>query len=654
MIKETLENNSQGKLNDKKIDILKANFPNCFTGDTFDLKKFQKEIKQDIDFSSEGYELNFLGKNYAKYIADSIDTETVLTPNLNHNQIEKNRKSENLYITGDNLDVLKHLRKSYTNAIKMIYIDPPYNTGGDGFVYNDSFKFTQSELMNVLDIEEEEAERILNMTSSHSSSHSAWMTFMYPRIFLGRELLKEDGVLFISIDENEYAQLKILCEDIFGLENFAGDIIWKNSSKNDQDYVSIQHEYILCFVKDKKYNPGNWKEKKEGLDEIYKAFDNFKGKHGKDWKAIHREALEWYRQFPESNPISSSKHYSWMDERGVYFPSDISGPNYGQYRYDVLHPITKKVCKEPASGWRYPEKTMKDRIIDNLVHFGNDETTIPNNKTYLKDTEYQSLTSVKYKDGRVASNKLKQLLGGNIFTNPKDVDLISLLIKAIKVENDDIVLDFFSGSGTSAHAVMQQNAEDGGSRKYIMVQLQEKVKKGSEAEKAGYETIDEIGRERIKRAAELIIKETNKNIDYGFKHYYSRTLPENTIDQLKDFDPNLIASDLEINFDKETVLTTWINKDGKGLNPSINEIDFDGYTGYSIKDYLYLLDLGFSQKNISSLLSKIIEEKDFNPTNIIVYGYNFKDFNILTQLENNLKQLRNEEKSIEVSLIKRY
>lgn len=153
---------------------------------------------------------------------------------------------------------------------------------------------------------------------------------------------------------------------------------------------------------------------------------------------------------------------------------------------------------------------MKDRIKDNLVHFGNDDTTIPNNKTYLKDTEYQSLTSVKYKDGRVASNKLKQLLGGSIFTNPKDVDLISLLIKAIKVENDDIVLDFFSGSGTTAHAVMQQNSEDGGSRKYIMVQLQEKVKKDSEAEKAGYKTIDEIGRERIKRAAELIKKKSIK------------------------------------------------------------------------------------------------------------------------------------------------
>ena len=174
MIRETLDNNKHRKLNDKKIDILKDNFPNCFTGDTFDLEKFKKEINQDLNFSSEGYELNFLGKNYAKYIADSIDTETILTPNEDHNSKKENEESKNVYITGDNLDVLKHLRRSYTNKIKMIYIDPPYNTGGDGFVYNDNFKFTKEELMSVLGVEEEEeAERILNMTSSKSASHSA-------------------------------------------------------------------------------------------------------------------------------------------------------------------------------------------------------------------------------------------------------------------------------------------------------------------------------------------------------------------------------------------------------------------------------------------------------------------------------------------------
>jgi adenine-specific DNA-methyltransferase len=657
MIKETLVNNGQGKLNDKKIAILKENFPNCFSGDNFDIEKFKKEINQDIDFSSEGYEMNFLGKNYAKYIADSIDTETVLIPNVEHNSKPQNNKSENIYITGDNLEVLKHLRKSYTNQVACCYIDPPYNTGGDDFAYNDNFKFTKKELQDVLGIEEQEAERILNMTSSNSSSHSAWLTFMYPRLYLARDLLRDDGVIFISIDEKEHSQLKLLCDDIFGEESFAGEIIWKNSSKNDQDYISMQHEYILFYVKDKKKNSGNWTEKKEGIEEIYKAFEGFKEKHGDDWQAIHNEALEWYKQFPESNPIYSSKHYSWMDERGVYFPSDISGPNYGQYRYDVVHPITGEICKEPASGWRFPETTMKQRIKDKLVHFGKTHETIPNNKTYLKDTEYQSLTSIKYRDGRVASKQLTTLLGAkDIFTNPKDVDLTALLIKAVTENNseENIVLDFFSGSGTTAHSVMQLNANNEGNYKYILVQIDEPVKKGSVAEKHGYKTIDEIGRERINRAAQVIQEGTNADIDYGVKHFFAKVLNESIIDQIKEFDPNLLASELEVEFDKETILTTWMNQDGHGLTPSIVEVDLGGYIGYYVDDYLYLLDKGLSQQHIDTLLSKIVEDKNFNPTSIVVYGYNFTDFNILTQLETNLKQLRNEEKSIEVSLIKRY
>lgn len=656
MIKDTVDNNGKGKLNDKKIAILKENFPNCFIGDTLDIEKFKTEIIQDIDFSSEGYEMNFLGKNYAKYIADSIDTETVLEPNIDHNSKPQNKKSENIYITGDNLDALKHLRKSYSNKIACCYIDPPYNTGGDDFAYTDNFKFTQKELQDVLGIEEQEAERILNMTSSNSSSHSAWLTFMYPRLYLARDLLRENGVIFISIDENEHSQLKLLCDDIFGEESFAGELIWKNSSKNDQDYISMQHEYILFYVKDKKRNSGNWKEEKEGIEEINKAFEKFREKHGDEWRAIHKEALEWYKQFPESNPIYSSKHYSWMDERGVYFPDNISGPNYGQYRYDVIHPITGEVCKEPSSGWRYPESTMKQRIEDNLVHFGRDETTVPNNKTYLNNTTLQSLSSVKYKDGRVASKQLTTLLGGkDIFTNPKDVNLTALLLKAVTPNNEEnIVLDFFSGSATIAHSIMQLNVNNEGNFKYILVQIDEPVKKGSEAEKYGYKTIDEIGRERINRAAKVIKEITNADIDYGFKHYYIKTFNESIIDQIKEFDPNLIASELEIKFDKETTLTTWMNQDGHGLNPTVEKINLNGYIGYYVNTYLYLLDKGLTQQHIDILLSKIVEDRNFNPTSIVISGYNYTNFNILTQLETNLKQLRNEEKSIEVSLIKRY
>lgn len=322
--------------------------------------------------------------------------------------------------------------------------------------------------------------------------------------------------------------------EVFGDSNFAGEIIWKNSSKNDQAYISIQHEYILCYVKSKADNPGEWVEPKEGVDEIFKAFDGFKMQYGNDWKAIHKAAIEWYKQFPESNPISSSKHYSWMDERGVYFPADISGPHFGQYRYDVAHPVTGKVCKEPASGWRFSETTMKERIAQGLVHFGDDETTVPNNKTYLANTLNQSLTSIKYKDGRVASKQLAALMGKNYFTNPKDVDILAMLMRAVGVKDGDIVLDFFSGSGSTAEAVMNLSA-NGVNAKFILVQIQEDLdvtlsKATGSSKQVLANSIElcnelgkphfltEIGKERIRRAAKKIAKEhPDAKLDGGFR-----------------------------------------------------------------------------------------------------------------------------------------
>lgn len=231
----------------------------------------------------------------------------------------------------------------------------------------------------------------------------------------------------------------------------------------------------MCYVKDKACNQGNWVEQKSGIDEILKAFDVMHKKYGNDWMAIHKAALEWYKQFPESNPIYDNKHYSWMDERGIYFASDISGPNYGQYRYEVIHPVTHKAVKEPASGWRYPEQTLKERIAAGLVHFGSDETTIPCNKTYLLDTISQSLTSIKYKDGRVASKRLSALMGSEVFNNLKDCELLQLFIHAIGLKENDTILDFFAGSSSTAHAVMQAAVTLNRKLSYIMVQFPENL-----------------------------------------------------------------------------------------------------------------------------------------------------------------------------------
>lgn len=552
--------NEAVNISDDTMKKLRADFPSCFTNEgKFDWLKFKELLSDNIDITNEGYELNFLGKSYAKYLT-SLDCDTLLVPDEEHNKQDINRNSQNVYITGDNFDSMKHLLNSYRGLIKCIYLDPPYNTGSDGFTYHDKFSFTVPTLMEKLNLGEKEAERVLDLTTRGSASHSAWCMFMLPRLLMARDLLTDDGIVVISIDESEHANLRLLCDDVFDERNYAGEIIWKNSSKNDQDYISMQHEYILFYAKNKDVNKGQWKEKKEGLDEIFKAFEGFR-KQTDDPDEIHKLALEWYKQFSESNPIYGSKHYSWYDDiKGVYFPDNISGPNYGQYVYDVVHPVTGKVVKAPASGWRYPESSMLELIENGGVHFGKDESVIPNKKTYLADTQYQSLTSIKFKDGRVASKLIEKLLGGKYFSNPKDVDLMASIFTALGIGNNDIVLDVFSGSGTTAHTVMKMNAENGTNIRYIHLQLDEAVKEKDASYKVGYRTIDEIGRARIKASAKLIQEETGADIDYGYTHYYIKQLEDNSIEKMEEFNPDVIVVENTLNDEigENIILTTWL------------------------------------------------------------------------------------------------
>ena len=341
----------------------------------------------------------------------------------------------------ENYQAERFLENRYAGLVDVLFTDPPYNTKTDSFPYRDGFK------------------------------HSSWIAMLASRLDAARHIIADSGAAFFHIDENEHSRASMLATDIFGEPNRVGDVVWINSSKNDQDYISMQHEYIVGAVKNAEINKGEWRERKEGLEDIYATFDKFKKQHKNDWKAIHDAALEWYGQFHESNPITASSHYNWMDKRGVYFPDNISGPNFGQYRYDVFHPITKQKCKEPASGWRYPEVTMLQRINDELVHFGDDETTVPNNKTYLKDTEFQSFTSIKYRDGRVASKLLEHMFGKKKpFSNPKDIDISGRLLRSVG-KKDSTVLDIFAGSGTTAHALIQLNREDKGRRHYALVEM---------------------------------------------------------------------------------------------------------------------------------------------------------------------------------------
>lgn len=390
---------------------------------------------------SESLTIEFLKQNQYLVIDTSLFNED-FKERLISSYDNLDEQLNGLLINSENFQALNLLNSYQKEIVDILLWDPPYNTKSDKFLYKDGYK------------------------------HSSWLSMLSNRLDLAYSLLKKNGVFFMHIDENEHINASFLLTQKFGLENRIGDIVWKNSSKNDENYISVQHEYIVGSVKDKTQNSGDWNEIKEGLDEIFSAFNSLKEKYGSDWKKIHEEGLKWYNQFPESNPIRNSKHYNWMDERGVYFASDISGPNYGQYRYDLKHPITGKVCKEPASGWRFPETTMTKLVEENRVHFGEDETTVPKNKTYLKDTQYQSLTSIKYKDGRVASKLLESMFNGKVFSNPKDVDLEKSIIKASSPNKQALILDAFAGSGTTAHSIIELNKEEPTNNyKYILIEM---------------------------------------------------------------------------------------------------------------------------------------------------------------------------------------
>ncbi len=499
-----------------------------------DFDQLRQELSESIvEGPQERYHLNWPGKRKALLTAKAPIART-LRP-CREESVDFDT-TKNLFIEGDNLEALKLLQETYLGKVKMIYIDPPYNTGKD-FIYRDVFSQDADEyFLKSLQIDED-GNRLVANRDSNGRFHSDWLSMVFSRLMLARNFLTDDGIVVVSIDEKEHANLKKICDEVFGSSNFCGEIIWKNSSKNDQAYISIQHEYFVVYVKDKALNKGEWTERKQGLEDIYKAFEKFKNEHGDDWDAIHKAALDWYNSFPESNPITDSKHYNWMDSRGVYFASDISGPNFGQYVYDVPHPSTGKTCKPPASGWRYPEQEMKARIQDNRAHFGPDHTTIPKNKTYLKDTENQSLTSMRFVDGRAASNRLQDLFSQKLFTNPKDELLLADLFRAMGIRGSDIVFDFFAGSGTTAHAVFELNRVQGSNCITISVQVAEDLRKmlsvatGSAKtviqnainflkDTGRPETIAEISKERIRRAGKKIRKgecHEGWNKDIGFR-----------------------------------------------------------------------------------------------------------------------------------------
>jgi adenine-specific DNA-methyltransferase len=507
------------------LEQLRALFPQVFTEGKLDLEKFKATFTDKIHIAGERYVLNWAGKADAFRALQVPATGTLLPqPEESVNFDE----ADNIFIEGENLEVLKLLQKAYYNKIKCIIIDPPYNTGSDSFIYPDSFKESRSEYEKRVGDKDEEGqwmkEGLLRKNGKDSGHfHSNWLSMMYPRLFLARNLLTDDGVIFVHIDDNEVHNLRLIMNEVFGEENFVAQIIWQRSKKGDSKQIATIHEYILSYCKNKQTSieAGIWRQKKEGADEVLAKYDDLKAELNNNHEMIGAEMLKWYKSLKKGDIRLSHKHYRVSDDRGLYFPSDFAGPDDGRKsrpRYDIFHPVTGKPCKKPSTGWRWDEVKTKKALAENpqRIHFGPDESTIPCRKSYLKELSFEPFISVFYRDGRSATLEVEELVGKGVFSFPKNKEVVSDLIKLV-TNNDDIVLDFFAGSGTTAHSVIMANNSDGASRKFILAQLPEGIEKDSAAEKSGFKTIAEISRKRIKQVIHGQIAENIKGEKLGFK-----------------------------------------------------------------------------------------------------------------------------------------
>ena len=639
MLRDNKQFNESIKSNSAFLDELRQKMPEFFTASkydeegnlvessAFDNEKFQQALKEhNIDELSSGYRLDFIGKNYAKKQAGERPT-TVIVPDNDHNQKEENKNSKNLFFTGDNLEVLRHLQQNYANSVDFIYIDPPYNTGSDGFVYPDNFEYSDDQLKDMFALNDDELKRLKSIQGK--ATHSAWLTFMYPRLYLAKKVLKDTGVIFVSIDDNEQANLKMMMDEVFGEGSFVEEIIWKRKRGRDNSakWFSKSHEYAIVYARNKNKFNVNLLEIDEETKKAYKNPDN-------DSRGAYRMLGTWARG------TQGGVEYEFIDKQGQHFSK---------------------------RKWLFSKENLQKLDDDNkLIIRGNNiyrKMFITENKGSVPESIWSDVSNTAN-----ASDEIKAFFGNIIFDTPKPTPYIKRLLK-IGTGQDSTILDFFAGSSTTADAVMQLNAEDGGNRQYIMCTLPEptftmnsdgkqvSTKGGETAYKAGYKSIDEISRERIIRAANKIKEENpllTESQDFGFKHYRVVPPTQETLEKI-DYDDQLqldLFDDMIDAFSSEklgvagnadgfdTILHTYLAKDNYKFDVPLQMKDFAGIQlPYVNNQRIYLIANNWRAENTRALVNAIGKNELVVQT-IVVYGYTL-EMESLRELEIALNQLEN-------------
>lgn len=603
-------NGYNDNIHQQQIDKLVQLFPEVVTEGKIDWQKLQSTLGEAVDLG-ERYGLGWKGKGD---VFAAIQEKTVQTLHLDRANSVDWDTTGNMFIEGDNLATLKILHKAYYGKVKMIYIDPPYNTGND-FIYNDDFKQTRRSYETEAGITDDEGNVVRDdglRTNTGGHKHSNWLNMMYPRLFLARNLLRQDGVIFVSIDDNEVHNLRLMMNEIFGEENFVAQIIWERAYApvNLKHHFSESHDYIVCFARNIGLLDKLSLKRNEAADARYKNPDN--------------------------------------DPRGIWQSDNFSvGPANQKNIYEIITPSGRRVLPPSGYSWRFSEKKTQELIADNRVWFGASGSGVPRYKRFLSEVKdgVTPMTVWKYTDvghSQDATKEVKDLFDGvAYFDYPKPVKLIKQLA-SLCTDGNDIILDFFSGSGTTAHAVAELNAEDGGNRRWICVQLPELTDDKSEAYKAGYHTIADIARERIRRAGAKIrtdwadkLASRSVPLDLGFRAYrvgYSNfkqwnelaSNPEEIRQQaLANLDP------LEEGTTDDDLLTELLLK--RGISPLVQIDQRDGFCLIPSEKLVICLVHSMAEELFATILAA-------KPSSIIILDRAFGDdinlkVNLLLQAE---------------------
>lgn len=491
---------------DERRAQLASLLPEAFSEGKLDVAALKRALGEEaVIEGGERYALSWAGKSNAYKVLQTPSTATLRPERDKSVNFDE---AQHVFIEGENLEVLKVLQKAYFGKVKLIYIDPPYNTGSDSFIYPDRFQESKEDYLRRINELSDDGtlmrEGFFRKNGKENGHyHSNWLSMMLPRLYIARNLLREDGVIFVSCDDNEVHNLRCLMNEVFGEENFLGIIVWKGATDNNPTQIAVEHEYFVCYARQKSSTEPVWKDSSSAAKLLILAeYQRLKDQLGNDPDSIQAELRRFIKANEESlQPIT---HYNRVDKRGVYTGSrKVHNPKPGGYLYDVPHKDTGKTCVRPANGYRYPQDRMQELIDADRILYGDDETQIIQIKEYLDDYEGK-LSSVVHLDSRTGANDLAAVFEQRqIFTNPKPVDLLASIFDFV-LKGDDIVVDFFAGSCTTFEAVIDLNSKDGKTRKTVCVQLPEPTDEGSEGRKAGFEIISDIGRERFRRVIERV------------------------------------------------------------------------------------------------------------------------------------------------------